>query len=361
MSLIVLILILILIVVIILIVNNYFKENYKKKYDPEIDIVITWVNGNNDSFKKEIEEHGQSYQYDRYDNNNELIFCLRSIELYMPYIRNIYIITREDQIPDFLNLNHYQIKMIGHKMIIPLELLPTYNSISIENYLHKIPGLSEYFIYFNDDMIVLQNTTPFDFFDSDYKPIQSRDLKKDIYLDKIKYWKRNSKLEISPKSDFDLDFSLSNIVEQNNEIFNILFGNHQRYRSQHVPYSCRKSFLNSMDEFLKTIKLDNKTMYEQSGMHKFRHIKSIARYSFFKKYWDIYMFNCKEKNYSLLTLIQNHLNDNTKNIDSILDQSFDFLIIHNEIKEMNDIAVNNYSYLNKILSKKFPNKSSYEL
>ncbi len=47
--------------------------------------------------------------------------------------------------------------IITHKDIIPEIYLPTFNSLCIELYLYNIPNLSNNFIYFNDDMIVLDN------------------------------------------------------------------------------------------------------------------------------------------------------------------------------------------------------------
>jgi hypothetical protein len=47
---------------------------------PTIDVVITWVNGNSPSFKNDLKSQGGSYQIDRFEQNEELRFCLRSIE-----------------------------------------------------------------------------------------------------------------------------------------------------------------------------------------------------------------------------------------------------------------------------------------
>ena len=43
---------------------------------------------------------------------------------------------------------------MDHREIIEQEYLPTFNSHVIEANLHKIPNLSEHFIYFNDDVFV---------------------------------------------------------------------------------------------------------------------------------------------------------------------------------------------------------------
>ena len=43
-----------------------------------------------------------------------------------------------------------------HEDFIPQEYLPTFNSTCIEMFLHQIPNLSEYFLYANDDIFVIQ-------------------------------------------------------------------------------------------------------------------------------------------------------------------------------------------------------------
>ena len=52
-----------------------------------------------------------------------------------------------------------------HEDYMPAEFLPTYNSSAMECFLHRIPGLSELFIYSNDDFYVTAACEPSDFFD----------------------------------------------------------------------------------------------------------------------------------------------------------------------------------------------------
>jgi len=106
--------------------------------------------------------------------------------------------------------------------------------------------------------------------------------------------------------------------------------------------------------------LRGKTMYENSGLHKFRDLKSMARFSFFKKYWDIYMNDCLEKKYSLHSIIINDKIDKTFEIDSIGDSKSGFLVMHNEASELNEIATANFAAINKKLEQIFPYKSSFE-
>ena len=89
-------------------------------------------------------------------------YSLRSIEKYAKWIRNIYIVTN-GQIPQWLHISE-RIRIISHHEIFDdTTLLPTFNSNSIELQLHRIPGLSTKFIYFNDDMLLTSSVDPSDF------------------------------------------------------------------------------------------------------------------------------------------------------------------------------------------------------
>ncbi len=72
--------------------------------------------------------------------------------MHAPWIRTIYIVTAS-QVPVWLNTAHPRVRIIDHKELFPdpAAQLPTFNSLAIESVLHRIPGLSEYFLYFNND------------------------------------------------------------------------------------------------------------------------------------------------------------------------------------------------------------------
>jgi len=89
----------------------------------------------------------------RFRSRNELLYSLRSIEKYAPYVRKIFIVTN-GQKPVWMK-PHPKIQFITHSQIFRhLDHLPTFNSMAIESCLHRIPGLSEYYVYFNDDVFL---------------------------------------------------------------------------------------------------------------------------------------------------------------------------------------------------------------
>ena len=130
--------------------------------DRVIDVVFTWVDNTDEAWQKKYkrnkleESAAQLGQYAtdsaRFDNHNELFYSVKAVKKYLPWVRNIYIVT-DDQIPDWLN-DIKGVTIIDHTEIIDNEYLPTFNSHVIEAFLYRIPGLAENFIYFNDDVFV---------------------------------------------------------------------------------------------------------------------------------------------------------------------------------------------------------------
>lgn len=100
----------------------------------------------------------------RFRDNQELRYSLRSLFAFAPWIRQVYIVTN-GQIPNWLNLNHPRLHVITHSTIFPNQShLPTFSSPAIESHLIDIPGLSDHFIYFNDDVMLGNTVWPEDWF-----------------------------------------------------------------------------------------------------------------------------------------------------------------------------------------------------
>tara|TARA_Y100001970_G_scaffold45807_1_gene57590 strand:+ start:217 stop:1218 length:1002 start_codon:yes stop_codon:yes gene_type:complete len=190
----------------------------------KIDIVYTWVNGNDPNWlnKKEsfinqnpnILENKRVNSKERFFNNDELKFSLRSVQKYAKWINNIYIIT-DNQKPEWLNLAHPKIKLIDHREIFDEEYLPCFNSSAIETSLHKIKELSNYFLFFNDDLFLGRETSMGDFF-KDNSPklfsgkenISIQDLHKKERKNEFQYAIHNARLAIYRKYNFFCGFNL---------------------------------------------------------------------------------------------------------------------------------------------------------
>jgi hypothetical protein len=141
-----------------------------------IDVVYTWVDGNDplwiEKNRKYLDANRKSdaARPARFANHDELMFSLRGVERYLPWIRKIHIVT-DKQVPSWLKVDHPKIHIVDHSEIFPdPACLPTFNSVAIEANLHHIPGLAEHFIYFNDDMMPGGPFEPGDFYAPDGRP-----------------------------------------------------------------------------------------------------------------------------------------------------------------------------------------------
>lgn len=129
-----------------------------------MDIVITYVDGNDPEWKKDYERHTNiPVMEKRFRDWGTLKYLLRGIQVNMPFIRNVYlVVSHASQVPDWADTDC--LKVVLHEDIIPADYLPTFNSTTIEMYLHRIEGLDEEFIYFNDDIFPLLPCQAEDFF-----------------------------------------------------------------------------------------------------------------------------------------------------------------------------------------------------
>lgn len=142
----------------------------------EIDFVVTWVDGNDPVWRKEKSLYTPKGQdaakngcdeiddrEERYRDYGMLRYWFRGVEKFAPWVRTVHFVTY-GHLPDWLNVNHPKLHIVRHEEYIPREYLPTYNCNVIEIFLNRIPGLSEKFIYFNDDMYLTRPVEPKDFF-----------------------------------------------------------------------------------------------------------------------------------------------------------------------------------------------------
>ncbi|KAF0715889.1 Aste57867_3111 [Aphanomyces stellatus] len=154
---------------------------------PPIDVVYTWVNGSDPRWKKDkdywhrrwkaqingeiFDETDESMVYDasaaatenRFRDNEELRYSLRSIEMYAPWVRHVYLVT-DGQIPNWLNVDAPRLTIVPHRAIFANQShLPVFSSPAIEANLDNIPGLSSMFLYFNDDVFLGAPVVPEDF------------------------------------------------------------------------------------------------------------------------------------------------------------------------------------------------------
>ena len=129
-----------------------------------MDIVITYVNGLDPEWQKDYEKHTKNPILEkRFRDWGTLKYLLRGIEKNMPFINNVFfVVSSMSQVPEWMDTK--AVKVVLHSDIIPADYLPTFNSNTIEMHIHRIEGLSEQYLYFNDDMFPIAPSRAEDFF-----------------------------------------------------------------------------------------------------------------------------------------------------------------------------------------------------
>jgi hypothetical protein len=143
--------------------------------DDPIDVVYLWVDGNDANWRARraaalaalSEDTGAAMALHanvegRFRDNQELRYSLRSLERFFPQHGHIYIVT-DGQAPDWLRPSD-RLTLVDHRELIPAAHLPTFDSGHIESWIHHIPGLSERYFYFNDDVFLGAPLDPADWF-----------------------------------------------------------------------------------------------------------------------------------------------------------------------------------------------------
>ena len=135
----------------------------------KIDFVIPWVDGGDPAWlkeknfysgKKTTEEDARDIRFRDWET---LKYWFRGVEKFTPWVNKIHFVTW-GHLPEWLNTEHPQLHIVNHKDYIPEQYLPTFSSHVIELNMHRIPELSDHFVYFNDDIFILKPLREEDFF-----------------------------------------------------------------------------------------------------------------------------------------------------------------------------------------------------
>lgn len=260
----------------------------------------------------------------RFSNNNELLYSLRSVEKHMGWVDNIYLVVDNiKQVPKWLNTD--KIKIIEHHDIIPLEYLPTFNSHVIELYLHRIPNISEPFIYFNDDILVGSYIDMTDIID---------DNKVKIYMNR-EYSRRG----IPTTEEIGYRSAWKNV----NNFLDKKYINENRKKLDHSPTVLYSSIINEIwDE------LENELNLTSTMKFRSKHDYNIT--------CALHPYYCIYKNMAIQ--IEDACVNIFENDEHVLEEKFNRI----RNKEIKFFCMNHYYPENdQLLIDLFPDKSSFEL
>ena len=133
----------------------------------QIDFVLPWVDGNDPAWRAEKAQYAPDVGGDardiRFRDWGNLHYWFRGVERFAPWVNRVHLITW-GHLPEWLNADHPKLNIVRHADYIPPEYLPTFSSHPIELNIHRIEGLSDRFVYFNDDIFLLNPVREQDFF-----------------------------------------------------------------------------------------------------------------------------------------------------------------------------------------------------
>jgi len=139
-------------------------------YNMDVDFVITWVDMNEPKWRADFEKYSNKIEVTkeavseaRFRDYGLLKYWFRGVEKFAPWVRKIHFVTC-GQKPEWLDENNPKLNLVHHEDYIPKQFLPCFNSNVLEHFLYKIPGLSEHFVYFNDDFFIINRLEECRFF-----------------------------------------------------------------------------------------------------------------------------------------------------------------------------------------------------
>lgn len=307
------------------------EEILKECKDPNIDLIITYVNSSDNSWRRDFIKTTKTHNPSavRYRSWGTLKYLFRGIEKYMPFVRNVVlIVAKETQVPAWVNKETTRI--VYHEDFIPKKYLPTFNSCTIESFFWNIPNLSDRVIYFNDDMFPIKLLKESDFFTGDLPNIR---------FTEPESYNPNNIFRAQCRSGMDMIMSALNLP---------------KYETGKIirPYHISSAFTrNSFDKVKELCEPQICNTITNLRMHK-----NVNQYIYL--YYNYFTNNYVEK-----TVDYKYFELSAKNIDTIVKEiscGQHHMVCLNDATESNDYT--NVSYkLTTALKIKFPNKSKYEL
>lgn len=222
-----------------------------------IDLVYTWVDGDDPDWnrrKREVLGEGDptalnetATSASRFESRDELKYSLRSVEHYASWVNHIYIVT-DRQVPPWLDIGHPKVTVVDHREIFRRsDVLPVFNSHAIESQLHHIPGLSERYLYMNDDLMFMRPTEPELFFTSNGL---------------TKFFPSKAPLDLTESSSRDLP--VLSAAKRGRDFMIRRFGRTVTNKFKHTPHPQQRSVLEEFER-------EEPALFEAVSASRFRH------------------------------------------------------------------------------------------
>lgn len=305
-----------------------------------IDIVVPFYNNTDKKWQKVLKEYmlkensndRQIVGDERYRDWDCFKYWFRCVEENCKWVNKVFlIVASESQVPDWLDKTNPKLRIVYHNEYIPKELLPTFNTFTIEDYICKIKDLSNNFVYCNDDYYFLNPVSKHLFFIDDY-PVY-RDIGEPI----IKfgtYWLEST------------DGTFYNVLNNGMDLQLKICGDKSKwYALDHLPNAHKKDFENEIiDSYYENFINANKTGFRDK--YKYSNHVFTCLYRDMKSYYkfDNYYNSC------YVTIKSDTNFDDFKDYD---------MVCFNDTEQLDDFETTKNKMV-QFFEKKFPKKSSFE-
>lgn len=336
-------------------------KNSQEKY--EIDFVVLWVDGSDPQWLSELYEYTSHSEGDkrklRFRDWTNLKYLFRGFEKYAPWVRRIHFITC-GHFPSWLNQKCGKLNLVFHDDFLLRENLPVFSSHPIELNLHRIPNLSEKFVYFNDDTFLVNSVR------SDY--FFKKDLPTDILIFNAIFLDSISHIRLNDIEIVDKCFAKREVLKRNFfKIFNLRYGLHQLRSLLLLPWPQMTGFYDphQPQPFLKTtfekVWSCNKDILERTSASRFRSREDVNQYLF--RYWQLLEGNFYPRSFSDTKTIPVRGGKDVEAVaKAIRSKKLSMLCINDELENVESDVFESYKQtINQAFETLLPEKSSFEL
>lgn len=333
-----------------------------------IDFVVTWLDSSDPEWIKSLNFYSPDSkghkEEARFRSTDFFAYWFRAVEKYAPWVHKVYLVTN-GKFPDWINKDCSKLELVKHADFIPKEYLPTFNCRTIELHLHKIKGLSEHFVYFNDDMLLNAPVKPDYYFRNGLPcdinnetcfnvPIYTSKDKFGNYISMLadigiinRHFNRRNTVRQSPKRWFGLHLGIRGLIMSGILLDKRLFIGFSNYHTEQTYLKCVFEEL-----------WEKEPNVLKESCTRFRQDNTVNNYIF--RYWQLAknLFYPLKRKSAFYFLIER---DVVNKIEQTLQK-----------EEMISICLNdtglctkeNFIYINKelklLFEKKFPQKCSFE-
>lgn len=335
----------------------------------QIDFVVTWLDSSDPEWQEFLNHYSQKSKGDKekalFRSTDFFVYWFRAVEKYAPWVHKVYLVTN-GKFPDWINKDCPKLELVKHADYIPEEFLPTFNSRTIEVHMHRIKGLSEHFVYFNDDMLLNAPVEPEYYFRNGLPcdinnetcfnvPIYTPKDKFGNYISMLadigvinRHFNRRETVRKSPKRWFGPHLGIKGLIMSAILLNKRLFVGFSNYHTE-------QTYLKSVFEEL----WEKEPDVLKASCTRFREDNTVNPYIF--RYWQLaknLFFPLRRKSTFYFLIERTVVNQ----IEHTLQKEKSISICLNDTGLCTD---ENFAYINRklqrLFAKKFPQKSSFEI